>query len=128
MEWIRCVGLLCEQFAVRFQICIANVVAWWSVRNPMDIINGAEPDLVQEGKMIDLLGTDDLFVIIKRDALLISVVVIIGLLITMLFIRRSEKLADRKEDIMHKLLIVFLIASLVSILNIISILVEGIFQ
>lgn len=111
----------------KWGLCIAR---WFTVlaTDPMEIIKGnSGTELVEEGKAIELLGTDDLFAVLKRASMYTGVIVILVLLISMLFIRRSDKLGERKDDILHKLLIVFLIASLVTFLNILSSVAEGIF-
>lgn len=117
----------CMLLRARYGLCIAR---WLTVlvMDPMEIIKGnSGAELVEEGKAIELLGTDDLFVVLRRTSMYISVIVILVLLISMLFIRRSDKLGERKDDILHKLSIVFLIASLIALLNIVSSAVEGVF-
>lgn len=94
--------------------------------NPMDILNGRVPYTYGDDSQKMLQGAD-LFAVLRRDALLLSVIVIVATLISMLFIRKSDKWADKKEDVLHKLLIVFLIASLVTILNVVAGFFEGLF-
>ena len=87
--------------------------------DPMEILNGrdmtgGETPLIKANR---ILGFSDLFAILQRDAVLIAVISIIATLIAMLFVKKEEKLAEMKKSIGHKLLIVFIISSLLSILN-----------
>lgn len=99
--------------------------------NPVDIASGkgkSDSATIGGTDVAEFLQLTDLFALIRRDSILISVIVILALLITMLFIKKSDKLADRKADILHKLGIVFVIASLVTILNILYAVVRGMFS
>ena len=61
-----------------------------------------------------LLDLGSLFYLIKKNALIIGTIVIMLLLVSMLFISKADVLADRKKDVEHKLGIVFLICSSVT--------------
>lgn len=89
--------------------------------NPLDIATGAEGGKTTihvegEQSIVDMLQLNNLFYLLRRDGLIWATIVIVILLGTMLFVRKSEKLAERKADIFHKLLIVFLISSVIWIL------------
>lgn len=85
--------------------------------DPMKIIGKESVDPTAGIDPVDYLRTDSLYGAISDFVTMMSVVIIMGLLITMLFVSKSEKLAEKKQDIMHKLLIVFIATSLISILN-----------
>lgn len=86
-------------------------------RDPMSIIGGGVIEPAKNIDPVDYLWTDALYYAVTNFTTTISVSIVIALFITMLFVNKSEKLAERKQDILHKLLIVFLASSLISILN-----------
>ena len=100
--------------------------------NPLDIATNAEGNgmtVVREGEdsFFQLFQLGKLFAWLKRDGLILASIVILFLLITMLFVNKAEKLADKKADIMHKLLIVFLISSVLWILDVIVVMLDKVF-
>lgn len=62
-----------------------------------------------------LLDLGGLFYFLKKNALIVGTIVVVALLVTMLFVNKAEALADKKKDIEHKLVILFLICSSVTI-------------
>lgn len=62
-----------------------------------------------------LLDLGSLFYVLKKNALIVGVIVVTLLLVSMLYISKAEVLADRKKDVEHKLFILFLICSSVTI-------------
>jgi len=103
---------------------LKNLFFCVAAANPLDIATGAE------GKNISVKGNDGnsfaemmnlagLYQMLKRDALIWSAIIILGCLISMFFIKRSDIVSERKKDIGHKILIVFLICSLITLLSIV---------
>lgn len=100
--------------------------------NPLDIATGAEGGDVTIGNSAEegLIGDFDLvglFRWLRRDAILLGAIVILGLLCTMLFVNKAEKLADRKDDILHKVGILLLICSIIWVLNLIASVLDAVF-
>lgn len=69
------------------------------------------------GGFLGLFDFQSLYRFLKREVFVWGAVVTVFLLMTMLFISRSEKLAERKADVMHKLFIVFLASSTLFLLS-----------
>jgi uncharacterized membrane protein len=93
------------------------------VADPLKIATNAEEDgqvtVHQSGKK-DFLGIfefDELYWFLKRQVFIWSAIIVLFLLVTMLFISRSDKLADRKADVLHKLSIVFIASSAIFLLT-----------
>ncbi len=100
--------------------------------NPMGIAtnaNGGATSIQEQNELslVRLLGLNDLYQLMKRDGLIIATIMVLVLLASMLFVHRSDKLADKKADIMHKLGIVFIICSLIWILNIVVAILDSMF-
>ena len=74
-----------------------------------------------------LLDLGGIWMIIKTNAILWSVIVSVVILISMLFIHKAEMLQDKKKDLLHKLGIVFLFSSLITIFNIVKAFFDGLF-
>ena len=89
--------------------------------DPLRIATNAENNVTITGEKLDgflgLFSFDYLFYHLKREVFIWAAIVTLFLFITMLFINRSDKIADRKNDILHKLLIVFLASSTLFILT-----------
>ena len=97
--------------------------------DPMSIMEGRTP--ITDMSIWDAekyFPVTDLYAILERDALVWAIIILLVTFISMLFVNNSEKLAEKKKDILHKLFIVFLIASLVSILNILLMFLDNIFH
>lgn len=97
--------------------------------NPLEIIQGANDSSVSSGlensefsggaaEVFRLLHLDNLFYVLRRDLMLIAVCILAVTLLRLMVIRRPKDVADKKMDILHKLIIVFMGASIISILNI----------
>lgn len=91
--------------------------------DPMDIMNGKKP-YSDTDELQRLLGATDLYAVLRRDAVLIGVIAILVLLISMLFVKKSDLLAEKKKDLMHKFGIVFLISTLITLLNFLTLIFE----
>jgi len=94
------------------------------VANPLDIATGAEGKKVSMtgdngGSFAEMMNLSGLFQFIKRDALIWSAIVLLACLVSLLFLRRPEAISEKKKDIAHKILIIFLISSLITILGIV---------
>ena len=89
--------------------------------DPLRIATNAENNVTITGEKLDgflgLFSFDYLFYHLKREVFIWAAIVTLFLFITMLFINRSDKIADRKNDILHKLLIVYLASSTLFILT-----------
>jgi len=107
-----------------FLNCIAG-----STIDPLDIVRGEYGDYSKQVNedIVFLLGLDDLFYLLRENAVIICACVLVFLFITMHFINKSEKIAERKADILHKLLILAVIFSLLTILNIAIKVMESLF-
>lgn len=96
---------------------------------PLEIIQGANDSNVTDGlanaefsggaaDVFNLLGLDNLFYMLRRDLMLLAACVVAVALLSLMVIKRPKDVAEKKRDILHKLLIVFLGASIIEILNI----------
>jgi len=99
-----------------------NIIFAMLSANPFDIMTNAEGgkvtiDTKGEQSFADLFDLGGLFQLLKREGMIWSAIVIVILLISMFFVNRSDKLAEKKADIMHKLLIVFLMSSALFLLG-----------
>lgn len=83
----------------------------------MSIIKGASNNLDLSNGIGYFLAPQYLFGIIRRATWLIGTVLCVCTLIAMLFIDKSDVLAERKRDFKHKLLVIFLMTGFVSIMN-----------
>lgn len=97
--------------------------------NPLEIIQGANDPNVNDGlgqaefsggaaDVFELLNLDNLFYLLKRDLMLLATCVLAIALLKLMMIKRPKEVAEKKTDILHKLLIVFLGASIIGVLNI----------
>ncbi len=91
-------------------------------KNGKVTVSGEEND-----GFLGLFELDALYYFLKREVLIWSAIIVLFLFVTMLFINKSEKLADRKADISHKLLIVFLASSAIFGLSAVINLLDAIF-
>lgn len=91
--------------------------------NPLDIATNAESGgkiTMESGDgngFAELFQLPALYQLLKKQGMLIAAILILWLLVTMFFVRRSDHLAEKKADILHKLFIVFLMASTLFILS-----------
>lgn len=115
-----------------FHSCLnmcAVILTQIDYNDPMSIMEGRTPMTdMSIWDMEKYFPITDLYAILERDALVWAIIILLGTFISMLFVNKSEKLAEKKTDILHKLFIVFLIASLVSILNILLMFLDKIFH
>ena len=94
-----------------------------SLTNPFDIITNAEGGNVtlkgngEAENFADIFQLSRLYYLLKREGLIWCAIVTLALIVTMFFIKRSDRLADRKGDILHKLFIAVLISSALTILS-----------
>lgn len=103
--------------------------------DPLRIATNAEKDgkvtIVSDQEQYNgFLGLFDfnyIYYFLKREVFIWGAIIIVFLLITMLFISKSEKLAERKADVMHKLLIVFIASSTLFLLSAVVNLLDAIF-
>ena len=79
------------------------------------------------GEVVDILQLDNLFYMLEKNAVIWTGIIVLGLFITMLFVRKSDKLAEKKADVLHKLTILFAIASLIWFVNIAVVVLNSIF-
>ncbi|MBR2037736.1 MAG: hypothetical protein IKA09_08400, partial [Lachnospiraceae bacterium] len=96
--------------------------------NPLEIIQGANDSALSGGlenaefsggaAVFELLHLDNLFYLFKRDLMLIAVCVLAASLLKLMIMKRPKEVAEKKMDILHKLIIVFVGASMIGILNI----------
>lgn len=93
--------------------------------NPLEIIQGANDSSVSSGlesggaaEVFQLLHLDNLFYVLRRDLMLIAVCILAVALLRLMVIKRPKDVADKKMDILHKLMIVFIGASVIGVLNI----------
>lgn len=117
---------------MKFLRVIEETVVVLGSINPLDIAvnaEGGETTIHTDGEqsLVDILQLPNLYALLKRDSLIWATIIIICLLISMYFIKKSEKLAERKADIMHKFLIVFIICSLLWILDVAVFVLDSIF-
>lgn len=101
-------------------------------KNPMDILNAKNSTNLFSGDaetkdiayLLDLKG---LWGLIKTNALLLSVIACLIILISMFFVHKAEMLQDKKKDLIHKLGIVLLFCSLITIFNIVKMFFDELF-
>ncbi|MBO5165512.1 MAG: hypothetical protein J6B90_02785 [Lachnospiraceae bacterium] len=97
--------------------------------NPMEIIQGANDHAVNGGlqnaefsggaeDVFQLLNLDNLFYMLRRDLMLVAACVLAVALLKLMIIKRPKDVAEKKVDILHKLVIVFIGASIIGVLNI----------
>lgn len=97
--------------------------------NPLEIIQGANDHTVNGGvqsaefsggaaDVFHLLNLDNLFYMLRRDLMLVATCVLAVALLKLMIIKRPKEVAEKKMDILHKLIIVFIGASIIGVLNI----------
>ena len=97
----------------KFFICALDTTSV----NPLEVAtNGA--GIKTDTTINDILDLNNLYNLLKRDALLIATIVIVVLLASMYFIDKADMIAERKKDIEHKLGIALIIVFLLTILNV----------
>jgi len=95
--------------------------------DPMEIVSGAGGEDVVEDGIVEILQLNNLFYLLKENAVILASIMLLILFISMYFVRESQKLADKKADILHKLSIVFLIFSILWILSVFITVLDSIF-
>lgn len=92
--------------------------------DPLKIAGGktryGETDIANQKSVYNLLKLGDLYGFLHRDLNIIAVLAILVCLISLLFVHKADMVADKKKDIEHKLLIVFIGASLITLLNLLT--------
>lgn len=97
--------------------------------NPLKIIQGSNDPAVSDGMehaafhggaedVYKLLHLDNLFFLLKRDLMLVAACVLAVIILKLMIISQPKEVAEKKMDLIHKLVIVFIGASVVGILNI----------
>lgn len=97
--------------------------------NPLEIIQGSNDHTVNDGLqgaefsggaevVFHQLNLDNLFYMLRRDLMLVAACVLAVALLKLMIIKRPRDVAEKKMDILHKLIIVFIGASIIGILNI----------
>ena len=76
---------------------------------------------------LGLFAFNDLYHILKREVFIWGTIVTVFILVTMLFATKSEKLAEKKSDVMHKLLIILLASSTLTLLSVFVNLLDAVF-
>lgn len=100
--------------------------------NPIDIATNAEGGNVTavtkgEDSFFSLFQLGKLFAMLRRDALLLASIVMVVLLVCILYVNNSQKLAEKKADIAHKLVVIFLICSVLWILDFVVMILDYLF-
>lgn len=95
--------------------------------DPMEDILGGEgaTDLFSTPKkegdeywnLYTLLDLKNLWQIVKRNAVMLSIIAIIILIIALMYVRKADLLAEKKAALTHVIFILLLICSLVPIMN-----------
>lgn len=118
---------------IRCAAARASLLAATGGIDPIRIATNAEKDgkITITGEeqhgFLGLFAFDYLYSFLKREVLIWGAILTVFLLVSMLFITRSEKLAERKADILHKLLIVLLASSTLTLLSALVNLLDWIF-
>ena len=91
--------------------------------DPLKIVQGnteTGSDVFSGGgeEVFELLQLDNLFYLLRRDLFLAAACVVAVLMLKLMITHRPHESAEQKKDIFHKLWIVFLGASIISILNV----------
>lgn len=90
--------------------------------DPLRIATNAEEgnrvSVAEDGNGIwGTLRMHQFYHLLKQQVFYWSAIVVLFLLATMFFLNKSEKIAERKADILHKLAIVFLASSTIFLLS-----------
>lgn len=88
---------------------------WRLERDPFDIIYNNTTNIVES---IEGFNLADFFYLIKSVGVIGGLLSIGVTLLAILFVDRSDAAADKKKDIEHKLFILFIIFSLITIFNV----------
>lgn len=96
--------------------------------SPLDIATeGAGVDGEVAKEFADMFQLGNLYFVLRRDLLIWTTIVVVGLLISMQFVKKSEKLAERKNDILHKLLIALIGSTIIWLFSLVVAVLEYIF-
>ena len=104
--------------------CLSDVGVFLA-NDPMDII-GRTASAEERADAAKKLGAAGLYDTARKAVLILAIISIACSLIGMLFVGKAEVVAEKKKDIMQKLLIVLMGGSTVSILNIVMYFIESI--
>ena len=89
--------------------------------DPLHIATNAEEGVTVTGEyqngFLGLLNFNYLYYFLRREVFIWAAIITLCLLIAMMFVSKAEKISDRKNDILHKLFIVFLASSALFILS-----------
>lgn len=116
-------GFLSNIFSNVLSGSIALLAATKPVTDPLKIIRRSDAKslhLYKKDSAYKLLDLGGLFYLVQKNAILISVSITVLLLISMLFVSKTEALAEKKKDVYHKLIIVALISSSTTIFALIK--------
>lgn len=86
--------------------------------NPLEISNDNNYPSSGRFSVFGLLGLKDLYSIFLSVVLMAAVITITASLATLMITRKKDKRAEIKDDIIHKLVLVFLAASAVTIFDV----------
>ena len=98
--------------------------AWALSNDPLDIIYDNSMNIVES---IEGFNFADFFYLIKSFGVLGGLLSIGATLLTMLYVERTDAVADKKKDIEHKLFVLFLIFSLITLFNVMKEVFDTIF-
>jgi len=98
---------------------------WELPRDPFDIIYNNTENIVES---IEGFNFADFFYLIKSFGVIGGLLAIGATLLVMLYVERSDALADKKKDIEHKLFVLFLIFSLITIFNVMKEVFDNMFM
>lgn len=97
---------------------IANAFLTVPSVNPLEISNDKNYPSSGKSSVFGLLGLNDLYSICLSVVLMAAVITITASLATLFVTRKRDKRAEIKDDIVHKLVLVFLASSAVTIFDV----------
>lgn len=97
---------------------------WILSRDPFNIIYDKSTNIVES---IEGFHFADFFYLIKSFGIIGGLLSIGATLLAILYVERSDAVADKKKDIEHKLFVLFLLFSLVTIFNVMKEVFDNIF-
>lgn len=101
-----------------------------AARDPMDILGGTFDGRSYvtdaQTEMESYVRVYDIYHILMNIGVMAGVLVLLFTFISMLFVTRSEKLGEKKDQILHILKIIFLMGSLITILGLMAMVAQGV--
>lgn len=89
--------------------------------DPMGIcegnLGGRGGKLVTSEGFLNYIDITGLYYVMKKNGLMIGTIICLGILISMLFVKKADILADKKQDLQHKFVIIFTIIALPTIMG-----------